>query len=227
MTILQKICWKKWRLLRKKVINKNSNCFLEYLVNVYSYAVYSKAFQLDIINKNNIRFDTSLKACEDALFIREYLCYCDRLSFIPYKYYFYNTDNSDSLSKKGYLEYSEYFLKKLMILEKLMNSTNFSSEKKKKFISYRAVHGIYVSAEHYNRNFNDKEDKLIKRAVSMISPYIIDSSSLHEYKRLYKYTLYPIIDNGVESVDSIKKYLNETNIYKILTKINFIIKIYF
>lgn len=156
--------------------DKNPKCLLKYLTNGYgicSYGPYAKMFKLAIIKEKAIRFNTELKCSEDALFIREYMSYCNKILLMPDVVYIYNTNNEGSLSHKGYEDFGLYFVKKLESLEKLVKRLNLLENEKAAFLSQRAIHGIKISAMHYITHFdNDIADALVKRALEKITPYI-------------------------------------------------------
>ena len=101
---------------------KNSHKLLSFISFGGSYAPYAKLFKTDIVKDNNIRYDISLKCCEDALFIRKYLKYCKNLNLISKKVYCYNSQNENSLSKRGYRDFALYYVKKLDALLELVDN---------------------------------------------------------------------------------------------------------
>ena len=146
---------------------------LNFISHASSYAPYAKLFKTEIILKKNIRYDTDLKSCEDALFIRQYLKHCKNIQLISKMVYCYNSQNENSLSKKCYTDFCFYFLKKLDALSELVDTLPLSAEEKSAFISQRATHGIKISFEHYYRCFrneNAKEKCII--SYKQISPYV-------------------------------------------------------
>lgn len=82
---------------------------LSKLLNDHIFRVpWAKLFRLDIINRNKLRFDTNLKICEDTIFVQQYLCFINSLSFIDiksYNYFIPYTIQRYQLSKKD-LDYS-------------------------------------------------------------------------------------------------------------------------
>ena len=172
-------------LLLKKSIKKKGKLFLRYLSSISSYSPWGKMYKLSVIKENDIRFDTSMKACEDAPFVREYLTFCDKLCFVKDKYYKWN-NTEQSLSKKGYEDYCLYFAKKLDVLNNLLKSAGYSESTVNKFISYRAVHGIYISIAHYKTFYRENFSYYADKAINCLSGYISTDKELHEYKKWYK-----------------------------------------
>ena len=145
---------------------------LKYLCTGCSAASWAKLFDLRIIQEHDLCFDTKLKCSEDALFNRQFLCHCDRLCLIFASVYIQNTENSASLSKKGYLEFSRYFVKKMKVLEELTQQLNITQAQREEFLSYRAIHGIRVSARHYFSRFSAEAESLVVEAVDQLQPWV-------------------------------------------------------
>lgn len=180
----------------------NHDKFCEFITSVYSYGPVEKIYLLDIIRKNNLRFDANLKTAEDTLFIRQYLKYVTEIQLIHKELYFYFQGNENSLTKKGYLDYCLYFEKKLLALEVLLPIINFTKEEKESFISERAIHGIKISFEHYYKNF--PKDIYLKKFVDTIAtifPYVKTLSISN--KKLLKWYRFIKID---KTEDIRKKY---------------------
>ena len=167
---------------------------MKYLTNGYgicSYGPYAKMFKLAIIKEKAIRFNTELKCSEDALFIREYMSYCNKILLMPDVVYIYNTNNEGSLSHKGYEDFGLYFVKKLEALEKLAKRLKISENEKTAFLAQRAIHGIKISARHYISNFDkDIANALIKRMIEKIMPYIKTEKNIQNVKLKYWWRKY-------------------------------------
>lgn len=74
-------------VLKEEILFKNQN---------YNFVDF--CYKTDIIRKNNILFDVSLKYGEDELFIWEYITYCRTIYKTDIPYYFY-LDNLESSTK--------------------------------------------------------------------------------------------------------------------------------
>jgi glycosyltransferase involved in cell wall biosynthesis len=175
----------------EKVIDYKQNPvdLLEYITGSGSYSPYSKIFDTNIIKKNNLRYDESMKCSEDALFIRQYLSYCSRIVLIPKIVYEYNSNNDNSLSRKFYPDFCFYYTKKMKVLEKLVGGLAISDDIKKDFIFDRAVHGLYISIRHYLMNCRDKEQTkfLISQALDSLKMWIdIPAKSISHERWWYK-----------------------------------------
>lgn len=145
---------------------------LKYLCAGCSASSWAKLFDLRIIRAHGLCFDTTLKCSEDALFNRQYLCCCDRLCLISAPVYIQNTGNPGSLSKKGYPEYSQYFVKKMKVLEELTRKLNITQVQREEFLSYRAIHGIRISVRHYFRSLPAEAERLAAGAVGQLMPWV-------------------------------------------------------
>lgn len=154
--------------------DEQSEKLLRYITGSGSYSPYAKIFSADIINEYNIRYDEELKCSEDALFIRTYLSHCKRMAFVSKPVYEYTAFNASSLSKKGYVNYCEYYVKKMFALEELCQHLNLADNFKKQFLFERALHGLKISINHYLNNWENEEDrnKLISRSVDLLGRWL-------------------------------------------------------
>ncbi len=169
--------------------NKEPEEVLRYITRSGSYSPYAKIFVTDIIKNNHLYYDTELKCSEDALFIREYLRYCTRLSLCPDTVYWYNTANETSLSKKGYINFSKYYVKKMQALEKFLNHLPITVNRREQFLCERGIHGIQISLRHYFYNFDrdsECQKALMKQALEDLDPWIYDGT-LKDKKLYYWY----------------------------------------
>ena len=147
---------------------------LDYIVRPGSFSSGAKIYSGLIIKENNIHFHTELKCSEDAVFVREYLCYCKKIVTISNVVYLCDTSNNMSLSKKGYINYCEYHIRKLEKLKCLCSILPISEKDKRNFISFRAIHGLRTSTNHYLTNWDDKDEKrmLVEKSVNLLKPWI-------------------------------------------------------
>ena len=147
---------------------------LDYIVKPGSFSAGAKLYSNLLIQENNIRFNTELRCSEDAVFVREYLCYCKKIVTISKIVYLCDTSNTASLSKKGYEGYCRYHVIKLGKLERLCSVLSISDEEKNNFISFRAIHGLRTSTNHYMTNWSDQKERrmFVKESVNMLRPWI-------------------------------------------------------
>ena len=169
-------------------IAKKPSEMLEYITQPGSYSPYAKIYDRGIFNKYQIRFDENLKCSEDALMIRQYLKYCSQISLTTQAVYIYNTENTNSLSKKGYLEFSTYFSKKMEALVDLTDCLPIDAEDKKIFLTQRAIHGLKISSQHYFFHFKDREKRylLLEQAIKDMREWLF-LSNLNKNDDLYKW----------------------------------------
>lgn len=154
--------------------DEQSEELLRYITGSGSYSPYAKIFSADIIKRYNIKYDEELKCSEDALFIRTYLSHCKRMAFVSKPVYEYTAFNASSLSKKGYVNYCEYYVKKMNALEDLCEHLNLVDDLKKKFLFERALHGLKISINHYLNNWVAEEDrcKLLSKSIDMLGGWL-------------------------------------------------------
>lgn len=147
---------------------------LKYMTQAGSYSPYAKLYRADVIRTHHLRFDESLQCSEDALFVRQYLSYCPNMVLVPHVVYEYNTSNDQSLSKKGYEMYCEYYVEKLKVLKQFCSKLPISEQDKQWFLSYRAVHGLRISTNHYLEHWNSPEERvqLINKSIVLLSPWV-------------------------------------------------------
>ncbi len=168
-------------------LKKDYELFLKYITSVYSYGPVEKIYRTDLIKDNDLKFNVELKTAEDTLFIRQYLKYCQKIQLINEKLYFYFQENANSLTKKGYRDYCLYYKYKLDALDELLVQIELPQNRKRQFLSERAVHGLKVSLEHYHRFFSSHELKMLGvRTINTILPYVIDNENIpSELKKWY------------------------------------------
>lgn len=153
---------------------KEPQRLLQYLTASGSYSPYAKLFVTQIIIDNGIDYAENLKCSEDALFIRNYLAYANKGVLVADIVYEYNVDNSGSLSKKRYEDYCEYYVEKLKALETLCDQLHLNAQEKERFLSYRAIHGLRISFNHYFTNW--AEEQYVKnycdKSIRLLFPWI-------------------------------------------------------
>ncbi|WEB81770.1 glycosyltransferase [Vagococcus lutrae] len=68
--------------------------------NKMNSVLWNKIFKREIIEKNNLRFDTDILIGEDFLFIIEYIINIDRFYYIEDRLYYYNVSSNGILNEK-------------------------------------------------------------------------------------------------------------------------------
>lgn len=104
----------------------------------YTTSIHGKLYRKDIIDKHNLRFDTSMSFAEDRDFNVEFLKYIDKAHNIPFIGYKYCTDIPDSLSKKNY----HYKFRNDCIYWNKVLSLNLISSPFKIFVANRLYNAI-------------------------------------------------------------------------------------
>lgn len=61
-----------------------------------AFSVWNKLFDIEILKKNNIRFNSDLTMGEDMLFVLKYICYCNgiKMNSLPLYYYVIRLDSA-------------------------------------------------------------------------------------------------------------------------------------
>ena len=96
-----------------------------YLYDFVGSACWGKLYRRDIVQNNDICFDTSLRYHEDFVFISQYIDYCKSMAFIDsgaaYYYYFLGRDDSACSSGVGSLPWTK---QELQACCKIMTTCN-------------------------------------------------------------------------------------------------------
>lgn len=152
-----------------------------------AYSVHACMYRMDILKSKDIHFREDMTCSEDALFNREYFCYCNSLYLIADKIYEYNSDNTGSLSHKGHDRYALYFIEKLRALSVLCDQMGLQQEEKKTFLTSRALHGLRMSIKHYVTHWKDEEIclKLVGECIAKFEPWLFCFSWKYSKQRLW------------------------------------------
>ena len=62
--------------------------------NSFNGYVWNKLFLMSIIRENNLRFQDGYWACDDVLYAGDYIYYCDKITVINNKLYYYRQNNA-------------------------------------------------------------------------------------------------------------------------------------
>lgn len=88
-------------IYNEAIIGKRS-IYIEENNILHNWAVWCKVFSMEIIRKNQIRFDERLFCGEDGIFWHNYLCHIKKVIFIPERSYTYFCPRKfDSVSRGG------------------------------------------------------------------------------------------------------------------------------
>ena len=85
---------------KKSIGVKNISDNIGAIKNLISSFIWAKAFKKDIIQRNNLRFDTEYSLGEDTKFLYQYIYYIDSFYASNKPMYYYNKTNSGTLSTK-------------------------------------------------------------------------------------------------------------------------------
>lgn len=128
----------------------------------------NKLFDLYLLRKKGLRFNTSLSFHEDHLFVYNYYLQCSSInlsSFIGYYYMFYGEASADSLSRSGkknidkLIEASEEFSK---VIPKVINRYGINDKKYINIVNTRNGYSQILLATlnlYKNTSYNDSDRK--------------------------------------------------------------------
>lgn len=177
----QKITWP------NKVVRSNPG--EDYLLNKYVFGPYCKLYKLDVIHKNNIRFDEQIAYGEDVLFWLQYMTQIRNMvvsSYAGYHYELYET-NCLSTAHKRYNDVYYMFKSHVYYFEKILVNSKYKHMILREEI-FNMFHDLIL---HYNLSYADiKNDtffhkvffdylNIIDRLVIRILP-----SKINVYKRI-------------------------------------------
>lgn len=115
--------------------------------------VWNKIFSAKIIQKNNIRFDTSISLGEDRAFIFDCFKYIESLKSISEQYYIYTADHQNSLTDKFSKAYYDKACSHLKVVEHIFKSwhveKNISSIATKKMLNWSSRYVYRPQQEFY------------------------------------------------------------------------------
>jgi glycosyltransferase involved in cell wall biosynthesis len=118
-----------------------------------------KLFLLSVINKNSIRFDTSLSYGEDVIFNLQYLQYIRSISVKNYTEYYYRNTGYSSLSKTTFSERYEKFINNLeQVILPLLNDKRLVSTFNNYLANeYLSLYRQYLKQLYIQQNLKAKE----------------------------------------------------------------------
>lgn len=172
---------------------------------MYFNALWNKIFKMDIIKKNNIRFEEGLALGEDIRFTVEYLSDCEKDSIIVLNKacYYYCRYNENSLVGQGWKTDIHDILKNIDILyEKLIVKDECSRacyEKNRRNVVCNYIYDVIFNKEINKRNKKNLLNCLAKEFE--MDTYISDIQMLH-----FKNELIVNINKGKKSIKTIKYY---------------------
>ena len=162
--------------------------------SMYNYVQYTnfsvnKLFKRDILIDNHIKFDTTLKLGEDALFISDYLKHCRRIRTIRQRLYHYIPHASSATNKydEKYWDYE----KSVISTQLKMFSTYPLNEFEQAFLShwlYIKIRGCLFYYLWHEKNIKLRDNVLDK---------ILNSSFVDELYNCNKDTYFSKVDKIV------------------------------
>lgn len=96
------------------------------------WEIWGRVFSAQVLRENGIRFDESIKVCEDAIFWHTYICNIHTLHFISEReYYYYRPFDENSITAKHGFDLQENFTITIAyssLSEKLVNMFKLSPQ---------------------------------------------------------------------------------------------------
>lgn len=150
----------------------------------------NKLYVSEIIKKNNIFFPIDTSYGEDLLFNFSYLKYCKTISYTPATTYFYNQDNTDSLSHKYRENMFENGLRLNNCMMQFCIEKNLYDDDAKKYFSRRIFDDAYNSLfSLFSSICNLKPGKKYKRIKTIMNNKqlinAIKFAEINDYSRFY------------------------------------------
>lgn len=154
------------------------------------YAPYSKLYSSKIIKDNNLCFPVDTSYGEDLLFNFSYLKYCKTISYTPETTYYYNQDNSNSLSHIYRENMFENGLRLNNCMKQFFIDKNLYDETAKKYLSRRIFDDAYNSLfSLFTSNCRLKSLQKYKRIKSIINnKQLVDAiknAQIDDYSKFY------------------------------------------
>lgn len=196
--------------------------FSKYSFSFYYGVVWNKLYKREIIMNYNIRFDTEINMCEDALFNFEYFRYINKVYYIKDEIYSYFNRENSLVSKVTYEENELIEKKCIRVLVDFLEQEEIENEELKKnmmtYLAYR-YHMVYCRICTSNTG---KYFKGIKNEYKLYKCYLKDMKVKDFWERYQNYEnflVYKIIrelhhlkcDGGVFLFVRTKEYIRNHN----------------
>lgn len=178
-------------------------------------APWGKLYKREIISNNNIFFNEQINHGEDAIFLFNYLLFCNSIRFINHNSYIYRFDRKESLTKRLNSTDSELLaFRNIQILCNKLEKWAFTSYLNKAENSQlKWLQGFYIrrvlSSLYENRN--DVNVYVRLRCIKSLPLYLyikhypVDSLKEHIFKFLLKTKLFLTYDIVRSCVKNLKK----------------------
>lgn len=96
---------------RKSILNRNEALEFMFLSKGFKGYISNKMYSKKIIDKYNIKFNQSIKYCEDLLFNYEYISRCNKFIYIySVLFFYYQSKNSATNSRKYGRSFNENWM---------------------------------------------------------------------------------------------------------------------
>ena len=141
------------------------------------WEIWSKLFSLKIINENNLRFNSNLRAHEDAVFWHQYILHIKSFVLLPSKEYRYIRPSSNdrvtiSNEKHDYKLYYQLAKKYKGLYSQLIFKFNLEQDSYKYDIISLYIDN-YISSWKQLSLFSKNKTKIVKQLVNISPPWSI------------------------------------------------------
>lgn len=143
-------------------------------------APWSKLFKADIIRQNSLRFPQGVAYGEDAIFVWQYLSYCNRISTSDVQTYYYSQLNAQNASTKYYSDFADWQSMYIATLEHTINISCLSMREKRKTVCQTVLRYTYfcgcVYAQHLGAAHREELLERLRYTVNLFRDYLYDDT---------------------------------------------------
>lgn len=143
---------------------KIADWFIKDFDAMYLTTICSKIFRTDIIQRQSLKFFTTLKRGEDTIFVYNYLAYCNSIKLISSVVYQYNFD-ATSIDEKYSLSAKEcinHISSKVSSIEKIEKRFNVKLTELKKLAHTSYLHLFYTHLKLVQKDKKNSELKTFR-----------------------------------------------------------------
>ncbi|TDL31815.1 glycosyltransferase family 2 protein [Jeotgalibacillus sp. S-D1] len=148
--------------------------------------LWGKMFKKDQVQVNNLKMNQDLFMNEDLIFVLEYVSLSKSFSALEEYLYNYNRMNEKSITANLDISYTNNFISVCILLEKILDRTNFETTEKDKII-LRKIQDFVINI--VNQQSNDLKNiglvKAVRNIKQVVQIYYINSKVNEFSTQLY------------------------------------------
>ncbi|MGN0550981.1 MAG: glycosyltransferase family 2 protein [Acutalibacteraceae bacterium] len=139
----------------------------------FMYYPWNKLFLRKILEKNNIRFDETIKFSEDLIFNCNYIVYCQTIVTLSEELYHYNQENLQNASSKYFPLYFKYLIARFISQEEAINKLKIENCIKDSKIFTLALFNFKRISDYYLFKKIDVKDvvEIYNKSYKFFYPY--------------------------------------------------------